>query len=199
MRVRGDKSVVGFECVATETDESNEFHAAGAYELTNCFDRDTGGPFRWKSVDACADGWESDGADVVLPGKFETTPVAVGEEIVFAAIAPVPDGTDCVEDPLGGKFEAGGSFRVSGRTAVKFAAGGEEVRASGTMDGAVNTTTAKQRSVGCIHDGVDLLVRDVSLNCGEIGHVRISGLTIHHVERMGSREDSPAFIPEVPE
>jgi hypothetical protein len=170
MSGRGEKFVVDFECVAIEADESDEFDGAGTYEVTNRFDCNTGCAVRWKGIDAGTDGGEGDGADVVLLRQFETAPVAAGEKIVFVAIASAPDGTDCVKDPLGGKLEAGCGFRVSGRAAVKFAAGLEKVRTSGTMDGTVDTATAEQRGVGGIHDGVDLFLRDVTLNCDEIGH-----------------------------
>jgi hypothetical protein len=70
--------------------------------LANCLDGDSRCAVGWKRINAGADGGECDGARVVLPGEFEASAVAAGEEIVFVAIASMPDGTDGMEDPLGG-------------------------------------------------------------------------------------------------
>jgi hypothetical protein len=171
MSGRREKFVVDFECVATETDKLYGFDAAGAYKLTNSFNCNTRSAVRWKGIDAGADGGERDGSNAVLFSQFETAPVAAGEKIVLVAIAPVPDGTDGVEHPPGGKPEAGGRFRVAGGAAVKFAAGFQKVRAGGSMDCAVDTTTAQQSGIGSVDDCIDFFRRDVTLNCDEIGHV----------------------------
>lgn len=109
----------------------------------------------------------------MLPRELEAAAIAACEEIVFFVLAAVPDGADGVEDPIGGKVEAGGSFCISGGAAVEFSAGGEEPGAGSAVDGAIDTAAAEQRGVCCVDDGVNLLSGYVSLQGNELGHVRI--------------------------
>ena len=92
-----------------------------------------------------------------------------------------------MKNPFGRELESGSSFGVSGGAAMEFSARGQELRPGRTMDGAVDTSTAEQRGVGCIHDRVDLLFGDVALDSGEFGHLESPALTIHHRGWMAGR------------
>jgi len=175
MRRSGKKFLIDFESLDVEADEFDDVDAAGIHVLSNRVHGDAGCTLWREIICAGADGRERDGAGLVLLGKFEATSVAVGEEFVFVLVASMPDGANGVKHPFGGKMESGSCLRVSSGTAVKLAASGEELGTSRAMDGAVNTPAAKQGGIGCIHDGIDDLAGDVSLNGDEFGHFQISG------------------------
>jgi hypothetical protein len=140
----GEKLVVDFECFAVEADECHGLDAAGINVTAYCFDGDAGCAVRRKGVDAGADGGEGYGADIVLLGEFKAVAITACEKIVFAAIASVPDRADGVENPFGGKLEAGSGFCVSGGAAVEFAAGSEEFGAGGAVDSAIDPAAPKE-------------------------------------------------------
>jgi hypothetical protein len=72
-----------------------------------------------------------------------------------------------VDDVFGGQVVAARDLRPAGRTAAERAALGEESRAGGAVDGAVDATAAQQRGVGGVHDGVDGERGDVDLDGAE--------------------------------
>lgn len=76
----------------------------------------------------------------------------------------IKDGTDGVNDLFGGKIVGVGDFGGASVAASQGPTFVEEFRASGTLNGAVNTTTSPQSTVGCIDNGVDLEDSDVTLN-----------------------------------
>jgi hypothetical protein len=144
MSGRGEKFVVNLQSVATEADECDGVYPAGSYMAANCIDGDAGCAVGGKRVDAGADGGEGYGADIVLLGEFKAVAITACEKIVFAAIASVPDRADGVENPFGGKLEAGSGFCVSGGAAVEFAAGSEEFGAGGAVDSAIDPAAPKE-------------------------------------------------------
>ena len=59
------------------------------------------------------------------------------------------------------QIEPGRRLGVARGAAAEQAAGGDQLRAGRTMDGAIDTTTAKQRTVGRVDDCIDIEGRDV--------------------------------------
>lgn len=175
MRRSREKFLVDFESLAVEADEFDDGDAAGIDMLANGIDGDASCALGREVVRAGADGWKCDGSYAVLLGEFEATSVAIGEEFIFVTVASMPDRANGVKDPFGGKTEAGSCLRVSSGAAMKSAAFGEEFRAGCIVDRAINSASPEQRGIGCIHDGIDGLLRDVSLNGDEFGHFQISG------------------------
>lgn len=75
---------------------------------------------------------------------------------------------DGVDDPPGGQVEAWSldgvpDVQAAGQLgAAQRLAGGEQLRAGGTVDGAIDSSSAQKRAVGGVDDGVDLLRGDVT-------------------------------------
>lgn len=58
----------------------------------------------------------------------------------------------------------GGDARLTGRATAQPATLGEDLGPSGPMDGAIDAAPSQEAGVGGIHDGLDLLARDVTLH-----------------------------------
>ena len=125
-------------------------------------DGDLGGEIFGVAVDSGADGGEGDGLAMVGGGQFQAAAVAAGELGGFSLMASVPDWADGVKDELGRETEAEGGFGVSGVAAVELAAGLEEVRAGGAVDGSVNSSASEEGVIGGVDDSVDGEAGDVS-------------------------------------
>src|SRR5437763_1271839 len=63
----------------------------------------------------------------------------------------------------GGKSIAAGQLGLARRAAAEAAAFGEELGASGAMNGAIDPAAAEQRAVRRVHDRVDAKPRDITL------------------------------------
>jgi len=169
-RRSGEKVFVDLESPAVEADELDDLYPAGIDVVADRFDRDPGGTVGWKRIDAGADGGECDGEDLMLVRESEAAPVTACKEILFVAVASMPDGTDRMEDPLGWQAKAGGGLCVSRGAAVKFAAFREEFRAGGIMYSAVHASATEQRGVRRVHNCIDLQPGDVSLDRNKFRH-----------------------------
>jgi hypothetical protein len=69
-----------------------------------------------------------------------------------------------------------GEFRVAGRASAQGATLLQQLRPGGAMDCAIDTPSAKERSIRCIDDAIDRQRRYVSLQCPENGW-HFGGLT----------------------
>ena len=65
--------------------------------------------------------------------------------------------------------------RPSGHSVERIAGILEDRGAAAPMDRAVDAAAAEQRRVRRVHDGVDLLLRDVALDQNDAGHASIVG------------------------
>jgi len=169
----GEEFVVDVESLRVEANEDDGIYAAGIDVKSDCVDGDAGCTIRWKRVDAGADGGKCDGADLMLAGEFKTAAVAACEEIVFIAVASMPDGADGVEDPFGRESETGSGLGVAGGAALKFAAGSKKFGAGGAMNGSIDAATAEERGIRGVHDRVNSLCCDVILDCDQLGHANL--------------------------
>jgi len=97
----------------------------------------------------------------MLRRKLHRAAVAGGQRRVLIPPAAVPDRSHRMDDMAGRQPVTFGDLGVAGGAAAQFAAFGQQLRAGGAMDRAVDTTTAQQRSVRRIDDGIDLECRDV--------------------------------------
>lgn len=147
-----EQAVVDCGGGVAEADEFDEVEAGGV--LAAGGDGDFGGRGGGVAVDAGGDGGECDGLDVVVVGELETAAVAGSEQCGLVVETVSPDGANGVEDPTGGKEEAGGGFGVAGGAAVELPAGSQEGGAGGPVDCAVYTASAEEGSVGGIDDSV---------------------------------------------
>ena len=142
----------------------------GGEEFPDFAEGDAGGGFEGVAVDAGGDAGEGDGAAGVVGGEGEGVAVAGGELFGFAAGAAAPDGSDGVDDPAGGKAEAGRDAGFAGGTAHAGTDFGDrkarlvEVGARGAVDGAVHATAAQHPLVRGVDDGIDGKGGDVGVD-----------------------------------
>ena len=129
---------------------------------------DAGGAVNGEVVSAGADGWEGDGFEVVLMGKTEAVVIGLAQQVILAAIAAVPDGSDGVDDVLGLEISGGSDDSLAGgATALSgndLSALFEDFGAAGTVDGAIDTASAHERAVGGVDNGIGILLGDITLD-----------------------------------
>jgi len=114
----------------------DQFHHRFAHGDFNCgFDRET--------VNTAADGGERKGPETVLAGNGKTGGIATLEQFPLAVIAAIPYRADGVDDVRGGELIALGEFGLAGFAASEQAAFVKKIRTSGTMDCAVDSSTAE--------------------------------------------------------
>jgi hypothetical protein len=114
-----------------------------------------------KPVDAGRDRGERDRVQAMLGGQGERGAIAGGEQCLFAQVAAAPDRSDRMDDVPGLEAVAAGDLGGAGVAAAQGLALGQQLRAGGAVDGAIDAAAAEQRAVRCIHDGVDVECRDV--------------------------------------
>ncbi len=92
--------------------------------------------------------------------------MAAGQSFRFAAVTTVPERAHCMDDVPRAELPSGGGYSLScGKMADarnNLLASFQNLRTSSTMDCAVHASSAEQRRVGSIHNGISLLPRDVS-------------------------------------
>ena len=146
--------------------EAAEHHAADAARRVGDLarhgaDRDARRAIGREAVDAGRDRRKGDRGEPVLGRERERGAVAGGEQLLLALAAAAPDRPDRVDHVPGRKPIAAGDLGGAGGAAAERAALGDQFRAGGAMDGAVDAAAAEQRRVGRIDDGVDVERRDV--------------------------------------
>src|SRR5579864_4932155 len=96
------KGTLRFRRALSEANENDCFHQIVSLQKPHrLVHGNSCGAIHWKAVCAGADRWERHGLDAVLFNQRETTPIAVREQIVLAALATVPNRPDRVDDPFG--------------------------------------------------------------------------------------------------
>jgi len=131
-------------------------------------------------VDAGADIGEGDGAEVVFHGQGQCVAVAIRQQAGLVMAAAVPDRSDGMDDPFGGKPAACGDDGLACCAAALFCpdglAFGQDRRSACAMDGAVDAAPAEQGAVSRVDDGVGCHFRDVALEELDAG-VHVSNVT----------------------
>lgn len=98
----------------------------------------------------------------MAPAEFDRTGVTGGKMGIFPALAAMPDRTDGMDHVFGRQPVSAGDLGIAGVAATERAAFVEQLRARGTVDGAINTAAAQQRRVGRVDDGVNAQCRNIS-------------------------------------
>lgn len=98
----------------------------------------------------------------MLLAKLQRTAIAGRKQFVLAVLATIPHRADRVDHVLRRESVAQGDLGIAGRAASKRAAFGKQLRPGGAMDCTVDATTAKQRRVSRVDDGVNAQRGDVS-------------------------------------
>lgn len=123
--------------------------------------RGLGGKSERKPVDTGGDVGECHGPAPMGDRQLEAVVIARGEELhrfVLGLLAP--DGPGGVDDVARRKVSRGGDHRLPGLQLTSFPSNltglGLDLRATGGVDGAVDTPARDELAVGGIDDGVDL-------------------------------------------
>lgn len=157
-----EEPLINLQRVRAETNELHHLNSAIFDVRADGLDGDLCCRFRWISIDTCADGRKRDGARSMLLCQFQTAPVAASKKLWLVLRAAVPYRTNSMKDPFGWKPEAGSGLCIASGTAVQFAAGFEQFRPSCAVNCAVYASAAKQRGIGCVHNGINLKSRDIA-------------------------------------
>ena len=94
-------------------------------------------------------------------GDPERRSIARREQRFFIGCAAVPNWADRVDHVLGPESISASYLGIAGFATMKLAAFSQQFGAGGAMNRAVDTATAKQRAIGCIHDCINGKGRDV--------------------------------------
>lgn len=100
----------------------------------------------------------------MLGRKLHGAAVARGQRRLLALPATMPNRPHRMDDVAGGQPVAFGDLGVAGGATAEVAALSQQFRAGGAMNCAVDTTTAHQRIVRGIDDGIDIKCRNVGDN-----------------------------------
>src|SRR5204862_6742611 len=119
-------------------------------------------PVPGKAVNPGRDGWEGNRLKTLLAGDCQAGAVAAGQNVRFACIAAAPYRTDRMNDMPGWQPIAAGEPCLSRWAAADLAALGEEFRAGGAVNRAIDPAAAEQRGIGGIDDRVDLPAGDIA-------------------------------------
>src|SRR5271165_3428643 len=169
-RPRG--ACVMLEGSGVEQYESNFVKVSGFFERVSgtghCYSR---GLIHGIAVRSSRDRGECNGRELQLIRDADGFAMATGQRLGFATVTPAPERADGVNDILRDQPAGGRGNRLSRGKATdapnNLFAGFENRGASGAMDCAVHTSSAQQRRVGGVHDGVGLLASDISRACDQ--------------------------------
>jgi hypothetical protein len=116
------------------------------------------------AVGTGAESWQSNGATLVLDGKFQRSPIGRLQQFCFAALAASPAGTNGVDHITGAQITRCRNDGVSRSASVRMETLGigHDFRTATAMDGSINPTTARQMLIGGVDDGIDLLERNIA-------------------------------------
>ena len=124
-------------------------------------DGNPGGFFNRIAVDTATDGGERKRSDFFLCGQIQTVCIACGEQGAVRWHAAV-NRADGMDDIIGRQTKAGRYPGFTGGAPADLAAGGQQFRTGGAVDGAVNTPAAQQRGIGGIDNGTNLQAGDIA-------------------------------------
>ena len=109
---------------------------------------------------------EGDGAELQLIRNPDGFAMATGQRLGFAVFASTPERTHSVDYMFCSKPASRSGHSLSGRKPAdarnNFPAGIQNRRATGAMDGAVHTSSPKQRGVRRVHNGIGVLASNIA-------------------------------------
>ena len=111
--------------------------------IDNCAKGNARGVLPWIAIDASGDRRKRQSGASVLRREFETGAIRAGKQVWLAVLAIVIDGADRMDHVPRFQFVPAGDFRAAGRASAEGAAFGEQLRASGAVDGSVHPAAAE--------------------------------------------------------
>jgi hypothetical protein len=117
-----------------------------------------------KSINAGTDGRKRNRSRFVLSRQFHATPIAAGEQFIFAAASTLPHRADGMKDPFCRQSETWSCFGIAGRAPAKFFASRKQFGTGGAMDGAIYPPASQKRRIRGIHDRVNFKLGNVPFN-----------------------------------
>src|SRR5579872_3057856 len=116
----------------------------------------------WKSIDSSADGREGDGMQAGLECHGKAVAIAISQQLVFIAISTLPHRTNGVDHMLRQQIKARSDFCLAHLATAKVSAEFIKALSSGAVNRSIDAATAEQRGIGCIYDGVDVEIGNIS-------------------------------------
>ena len=124
----------------------------------------------WVSVGSRRDQGKGDGAAAAFRSQRQGVAIAGRQQRGFVLTAALPDGADCMDDPLCRKIKARTALGLPDPTTAQSGAVFPQRRTGSPMNGAVHPAAPQQAGIGGVHNGVHLKGCDVSLQHGK-GHM----------------------------
>src|SRR5438067_2380068 len=170
-QIAAERGVVGVAVRLVEADKNDRRRNFVLGEV--CREFGHGNPRRpvpGKTIDPGRDGGDGNRLKPLLAGDCQAGAVAAGQDVRFACIAAAPYRTDRMNDMPGRQPIAAGQPCLSRRAATDPAAFGEEFRAGGAVNRAIDPAAAKQRRIGGIDDRIDRQPGDIAeFNADAVG------------------------------
>ena len=116
---------------------------------------DAGGFGLGEAIDAGADAGEGDALEVVFLSQSHGGIVAGGEQLALVVAASIPDGAYGMNDFLARQVVGVGHLALASVAAAQRSALFQQSLACCAVDGAVDASPTQQRTVGCIHNGIN--------------------------------------------
>lgn len=135
--------------------------------LANLPNRNGAGPGDWKPENAAADGGERNRLHPVLVGEVQARSITRGQQIILAGTPLSPDWSNRMNDVAGGKVEPVGDPSLADGTSDTRShlghrsAGFQQMRTSGLVNRAVDTTAPEHELVGSVDDCINLKAHDI--------------------------------------
>ena len=131
-------------------------------------------PFGGESIDAGGDRGKRHRCEAMHLAEFERATIAGGQRFILALASAMPDRAYGVNHMPGREPVASGDFCIAGGTTAKAAAFGEQLPPGSAMDGAVDATSAEQRFIRGVDDGVNAQSGDVGFDDLEPGRADLA-------------------------
>jgi hypothetical protein len=145
---------------AAEDNTPNPARRSGEF-AGNGSDGDARGQIRRKTIDASRDGWKRKRHQTMTRAEINRGAIARRQQFVLAMIAAVPHRPDSVDHMLRRKPIGARDLYLTGLAPAEFFTFRAQLGAGRAMDGAVNTTAAKQCAVRRVDDCIERKRRNV--------------------------------------
>src|SRR5579862_4372208 len=141
------------------SEEAAEDHAAKRWRCRQGFDgrrdRNARRAIGRKAINAGGNRRKGDRGQIVVAAKRDGAAITGGEQLVFAALAAIPDWSNRVNDMAGSQPIAFADLGVAGLATTELAAFLEQPRPGRAMDRPIHAAPAEQRGVSGVDDGID--------------------------------------------
>ena len=162
----GKRLHVSAVCVEDVFVPNNENHVPDltvrGEKFARRFERDMRGFLNWITVSAATDRRKGYRFDFTLHRKLQRIAVAICQRPRFVVFPATPDRSDCVNHEASGQTISTRDFSFTGTTTAQRTAFGEQFRACGMVNRAIDAATAEERCIRRVHDRINIEFSDVA-------------------------------------